>query len=542
MANLQEFNPGDLGLRPSETGVESFQSAGRRIGASYNQVAGDFTQLGSEASGAIKDAGASYLQYAEHKDISKLSADFAIKQDQLIKQWNDTAKSADPNDPTVAQKFREQVLEPQLEDFGSDAATEAGQNFAQSHVAALRNHMFEKTAADMSTLAGVAAKVNFEKTVNALSNTAMNDPSSLDHSLQIAESSIKGMAGSAPNLSAADAARVTDEGLQHAKEQIVKSAAFGVIQKTGQVPSWATDPKYSPYINGMELKQFEAAAKAQQKSNQLVDKQTQLVQRQLSEQNVHQSFAKAMVDNITFDPQTGQPIVDPKFFPAMLAIARDNPNAPNAASVAHTGISWGESQQNKGSKPADDPATKTDLMDRMFSADKPTTLVDLAKAHAEGKISDHTFQSYHGLVQELEQAPLKGPIWQDTIGAVKGELILSNVGLPGKDIAGEGNYAKWAQTFIPQYQAQSRAGTLPPNALDVKDPNSMISQSMAPFKRTIAQRTQDYLSVVSGGEGSPSNRPGPAIAPPTRVTSPAEAAKLSPGTRYQTPDGKVFVR
>ena len=132
---------------------------------------------------------------------------------------------ADPNDPTVAQKFREQVLEPQLEDFGSDAATEAGQSFAQSHVAALRNHMFEKTAADMSTLAGVAAKVNFEKTVNALSNTAMNDPSSLDHSLQIAESSIKGMAGSAPNLSAADAARVTDEGLQHAKEQIVKSAS-----------------------------------------------------------------------------------------------------------------------------------------------------------------------------------------------------------------------------------------------------------------------------------------------------------------------------
>jgi hypothetical protein len=25
MANLQEFNPGDLGLRPSETGVEAFQ-------------------------------------------------------------------------------------------------------------------------------------------------------------------------------------------------------------------------------------------------------------------------------------------------------------------------------------------------------------------------------------------------------------------------------------------------------------------------------------------------------------------------------------
>ena len=529
MANLQEFNPGDLGLRPSETGVEAFQSAGRRIGASYNQVAGDFTQLGSEASGAIKDAGQVYLQYAEHKDISKLSADFAVKQDQLIKQWNDTAKNADPNDPTVAQKFREQVLEPQLEDFGSDAATEAGQSFAQSHVAALRNHMFEKTAADMSTLAGVAAKVNFEKTVNALSNTAMNDPSSLDHSLQIAESSIKGMAGSAPNLSAADAARVTEEGLQHAKEQIVKSAAFGVIQKTGQVPSWATDPKYSPYINGMELKQFESAAKAQQKANTYYEKQTQLLEKQQAVMNVHTSAAKAITDNVTFDPQSGQPVVNPQFFKDALAIARDNPNAPNAAETARTMMSWGESQQSKGAKPLDDPATKSDLTDRMFSADKPTTTLDLMKARSDGKISDHTFQAMHGLVQELEQAPLKGPIWQDTIGAVKGELILSNVGLPGKDITGEGNYAKWAQTFIPQYLAQSRAGTLPPNALDVKDPNSMISQSMAPFKRSVAQRAQDYLSVLGGG----------AAATP-KIATKTDFDALPSGSTYIGTDGKTY--
>lgn len=534
MANLQEFNPGNLGLQPTEVGEQAFAAAGRRIGQSYNQVGQELTSLGGQVSGAIRDAGQTYLQYAEHKDISKASVDFATLQDNLIKQWNDTAKNADPNDPNVAKKFRDEVLEPALENFGSDLGTEKGQDFAQSHANALRQHMFEKTAADMSTLSGVAAKVNFEKTVNALSNTAMNDPSSLDHSLQIAESSIKGLAGSAPNLSAADAARVTDEGLQHAKEQIVKSAAFGVIQNTGKVPSWATDPKYSPYINGTELKQFESAAKAQQKSNQLVDKQTQLVNRQLAEQNVQKSAGKAMTDNITFDPQTGQPIVDPKFFKDALAIARDNPNAPNAASVAHTMITWGESQQNKGAKPVDDPATKTDLTDRMFSQDKPTTTLDLMKARAAGKISDQTFKEMHGLVTELENGPLKGPIWQDMVAAVKGNMILNNQGLPGRDITGEANYAKWAQTFIPQYLAMSRAGTLPPNALDPKDPNSMLSQSMAPFKRTIAQRASDYSAMMLGLDkaGQPVT--------PTKVTTKEQFDALKSGDTYIGSDGKTY--
>jgi hypothetical protein len=209
-----------------------------------------------------------------------------------------------------------------------------------------------------------------------------------------------------------------------------------------------------------------------------------------------------MTDNMSIDPQTGEVRLNPNFFHAALDIARNNPNAPSAAATARTMIDFGQSQQNKELKPVDDAATKTDLTDRMFSPDKPTTTLDLMKARADGKISDHSFQVMHGLVQELEQAPLKGPVWQDTIGAVKGQLILSGVGMPGKDITGETNYAKWAQTFIPQYLAQSRAGTLPPNALDVKDPKSLISQSMAPFQRTIQQRTQDYLSVLGGTGGT----------------------------------------
>jgi len=105
-------------------------------------------------------------------------------------------------------------------------------------------------------------------------------------------------------------------------------------------------------------------------------------------------------------------------------------------------------------------------------------------------------------------------------------------GLPGKDSVGISNYSTFMQTFVPQYLAKQRAGTLPPNALDVKDPNSMISQAMAPFKRTQAQRMQDYVGAAGGiGATSPGKREDvmPAIPP---------IDQRSPGL-YETPRGKM---
>src|SRR5262249_31708516 len=130
-----------------------------------------------------------------------------------------------------------------------------------AHSAQLRQHLFQKTSADMATLAGQAAVVNTRQTVNGLSNTVRSDPSSMDFALRTLETSVDGMVGSSPNLTGVAAAKVRSEVVQRGKEEIIKSAAMGYIEKTGEVPAWATDPKYSPYINGTELKQFAQAAR-----------------------------------------------------------------------------------------------------------------------------------------------------------------------------------------------------------------------------------------------------------------------------------------
>lgn len=537
MAQIAQYDAGNVGLQPSEIGVDATAQAARRIGTFYHQA-------GENIGSAIATVGKQAEDYMAHREISHGAAAFAGLQADLTDKWNETAKNADPNDPTTARKFIEENAEPALQKYADSFSTAEGQRWAEQHIDALRQHLFTKTSADMSTLAGIAVKTNVEKTINTLSSTAASDPSSLDFAMKTADSTITGIAASSPNLDATAQASVKSELLQKAKENIVKSAVAGMIAKNPNVDLDAIQQKYGEYINGAEMKQFQKAAQVQAKTNALQDKQLAATQKQMADLQVHTGAAKVMTDNVSFDPTTGQPIVDPKYFSDALELARKNPNAPSAAATVRTMLSWGESQQNKGAKPIDDPATKADLMDRMFSPDKPTTTIDLMKARAEGKISDHTFESYHGLAQELEQSPLKGPVWQSTAAAAKDALIVNVPGIPGKDNVGTANYSAFMQTFIPQYLAKSRSGTLEPNALDVKDPNSMISKAMAPFKRSSAQRMQDYVAGA-GGLGSPA----PAAAAPQvsgQTVPPAlrgiAALQYNPGKnlwRDQT-SGKIY--
>jgi hypothetical protein len=152
---------------------------------------------------------------------------------------------------------------------------------------------------------------------------------------------------------------------------------------------------------------------------------------------------------------------------------------------------------------ASDPATTADLTTRMFDPSRPTTVLDIIKAETDGKLSHTDAVNMRENVERLESGPLKGPVWQATAAAVKDSLIVNVPGMPGKDNVGVQNYSTFMQSFIPQYLAKSRAGTLQPNALDTKDPSSMISQAMAPFRRSASDRMADYVSQSGGIGGAP---------------------------------------
>jgi hypothetical protein len=152
-------------------------------------------------------------------------------------------------------------------------------------------------------------------------------------------------------------------------------------------------------------------------------------------------------------------------------------------------------------------------------------MLDLMKAHTAGQLSDHSFNVMNGLVKELQQSPLKGDIWKSTTQAVRDRLIRTDL-LEGRDAVGSANYASFMQHFVPAYLAKSRADALQPNALDLNDPKSMISQMLQPYKTSM----QRGLTTMAQQPAAP---PAPPVEKP-----PMPGARKALDGNWYVPDPK----
>lgn len=523
MGQIKEYTAENAALHPTQTGVDAFVQAARRIGAFYNQAgeaikssAADraaaatglanaestrFSSYGDVAK-SIGTATVQAEQYQSYQQISKGGVQLAQSNESMTNAWNSSMKEAlarDPNDTTINSKFLEGTFEPWADKFVDGFSAPGARDWAQAQVEHLRKHFYEKTSADMSTLAGEAVKVNQKEMERSWSNTARSDPSAVPDLLTSARQSIVGMISQHPHLTGNDAGKVLTESYDSAEKAIVRAGGFGVIERTGgnQAAVDAYIKRYPKLVDAVEMDQFTKAAQVQAKANLLTQKQFESYQRQQQEHEATAAYSKNFSDNVTIDPTTNRPIINPKFANGTLDIAKKYPGVSSTA--ARTQLDWLEHQQNlKDEMVRTDPAIKQQFTDRLFSSDNPLTEVDLMRAQVKGLVSKDDFASWDRTIKTLADSPLKGPVWNDTMAAVKSELILSVPGVAGKDEAGIKNYASFAQTFIPQYLAASRAGTLPPNALDIKDPESMISKAMAPFKRTAVDRYADYTRYMGG--------------------------------------------
>ena len=305
MPNIKGFDAPDLGLRPSETGVEAFAAAARRTGAFYNQAGEALSATGARIGSAIRDVGDIAVKFEDHREISAGAASFAKLQDNLTQQWNERAKTADPNDPKVAAKVRDEVVEPALENFPAGVSTENSQRFAEQKVEALRQHMFEKTAADMSTLAGVAVRKNLSDSTTAMTNTAMTDPSAVPSLLSGVDHSVNGVVGSSPTMSATDAARVSAEVSTSTKRAIVQAGAIGAIQKSSNPEATADEwiKKYPDYISGAEAKTLASNARQQIRANNYDFETNRRRAKEIAQDKSNEKTAQYLIDVRSQDPR-----------------------------------------------------------------------------------------------------------------------------------------------------------------------------------------------------------------------------------------------
>lgn len=395
--------PQGLGLRPTETGVQATAGAARRLQADYNEAAAATERLGSQIGEDIRLGGKIALEHMDAQQISQGAVAYAGLTADIMKKWDDRVKSADPNDSTLARKFIAEEVEPQLQEFKDKGFyTENGQKWAEAHVEQLRTHMFHKTSADMATLAGEAAKVNYRQSTNAMASAVARDPSSLDFMLKTYESTIGSSIDANPNLTGTAAAKVKTELLQAGKEAIVKAAIFGMIEKNPNINLDEIEQKYGEFVSGPEMRQFAKAAASQARVDTLRQRQADIAQKQLDVAAVHQRANEVMTKNVSIDPVTNRPIINPRFFKDAIEIAK-MPNAPDG--LARTLIDWGESQMNKETKIFTDPGVRADLLGRIGAPDRPTTEIDILRAEANGKLAHTDANQLRALQKAVQERP-----------------------------------------------------------------------------------------------------------------------------------------
>lgn len=536
MANIPGYDQQPLGLQPTEVGIQSRTQSAYRGRALYDQAAAALSQAGAKIGAGIAAAGQAAVQYESHREISAGAAHGAQLIASLTDDWNGTAKGADPNDPSVAAKWREEKLEPALQQFADGFHTDQSQQWAEHFTAQTRQHLFEKTTADMSSLAATAAENNIRTVANTYSNTAINDPSAVPFLLQNVDHQIGGLVDSSPNIKGVEAAKLKLSVAEKTKEAIVKAGVYGAIMnaKDPEAVAASWSQKYPQYINGAEAETFARAARTQARTNTALEKQAQLYQRQIANQAVDAERNKIWADNVSIDAN-GTVTIKPDFFRQAASLPARHLDAPEATTTARTLLDWGEHQQAlaaKETKVVSDGATVHDIDSRMFLPEGQTTEMDVLRAEAAGKLGRTDAERRVQIVRARDADPSsRDPAFKATMDAARAQIELNAGGLK----IGADKYAAFVQKFLGEYQKQKRAGTLPPNALDMTNPDSLISQSIKGYQLGVGEAVQ-----ANGGVGA---APAPAkAAAPVKIINKAEYDRLAPGTGFIGPDGKPYVK
>lgn len=508
MPNIPGYDQPNLGLQPTEEGIRALTQSAYRGRALLDEAAASVSQAGAKIGAGLAAAGAAAVQYESHREISAGAAHGAQLLANLTDDWNDTAKNADPNDPSVAAKWREEKLEPALKKFQGGFNTEQSQQWSEHYTEQVRNHLFQKTTADMSSLAAQAAENNIHTVANTYSNTAINDPSAVPFLLDSVDHQIGGLVDSSPNIKGAEAAKLKLAVAEKTKEAIVKAGVYGAIlnSKDPEAVAAAWSQKYPQYINGAEAEVFARAARTQARTNLAMEKQAQLYQKQLDTLAVDQARNKIWSDNVSIDAD-GKVNIKPDFFRQAAQLPAQHLNAPNATETAKTLLDWGEHQQRLATQPvriASDSATVHDLDSRMFLAEGQTTEMQIIKAESAHKLSRQDAQQRLAIVRARDTDSTKDPAFKAAMDGARAQIEMNAGGLK----IGADKYAAFMQSFLAEYQKQKRAGTLPPNWGDLTDPNSLISQSVKPYRMGIGEAVS-----ANGGVSAPAPAPAKAAAP-----------------------------
>jgi hypothetical protein len=501
VANIRTFEAPKLDINPSDRGSSSAAAAARVVGANYNEAADAMTRGGVAMARAATDALEVGMKAAQHHEINAGTAKFAELQDNITKAWNETAKTADPNDPTVATKFREEVAQPALDKFRESFITEGARQWADGETSRLNQHIYTKTAADMSSLAGIAAKQNYTTTVNRLSSTVRNDPSSLDFALKTVETSIDAVASSSPNLTATAAASLRKDLTLSAKSEVVKSFLMGVAEKNpAQAQKLVESGEYAEFISGSEAKTIIGYAKAQTRLNTSEERAARVMQKE--EQKA--AFNKAVNDlELSTIPEdgTGRPTLPADYWQRVKQIGM-MPGAAQDPGRIKTMVDNGDKIVARLTKPepiaAVSSRTAMDLVERMRLPEGDPNRIDstddIYAAYGRGELKSSDFNFVQKEFREMRDPAGQTATRAKTefLKSVKPLIDKSNPLMGKIDQSGAQQFYLFNQELNQRIDAQRKAGKPIYDLFNPAKPEYMGSPAaLMEFQKPLQQSIRD---------------------------------------------------
>lgn len=506
MANIRQYTStkAQEGLHPSDIGVESYERAGRNIGASIHQA-------GEDIGRGIQNFGGAMAQHDTMNEVSKGAADSAALMDELSTQWNQYAKNADPNDPDTAKKWRENVLEPALEKFNQGFTTRQSQQWSMQMVDHMRQHFFEKTAADQSTLAGEAAVSNINSLQTHLSNMVAQDPTAVDTAHGTAALGVNAIVNATPNLTADTAAKIRTELLDKMHENIAQSAVVGAADRNpAAARSLLDSPSITDHLDETKRKTLNTYIDSQERASMSAQRQQEADMRRQQKEDV-QDFQNKIVAQ-TIDPQGGTRLY-PDYFKDVAKLAF----MPQAGDLPRAMLAYGHKVQEenaKGIPAATDPHVYSDYKQRAaLPVNDPhaLTLGEVYQARANGMLSDHDFSMFRGWVNEAGKNPTRAAnqkILDQFERGMKGYFTKSNM-MTG-DPQGDQRYMEFQQEAQQRFEAGIASGLKPYDLVSPSSANYIFKDGISKFQVTqsqsinaIQQRATGTLQPLPGVNAKP---------------------------------------
>lgn len=505
MPNIRQFE-NRQNLQPDDRAARATSFAANTVRASYGEA-------GREIGSGLQAFGEQYSRIQAQQEISAGLAASAEIQDGFTTQWDVTLKNADPNDPSTAPQFRQENVEPALEAWVGTFQTEQGKQWATNRAASIRQHFFEKTAADQSFLAGRAAIQNIQQFSTGMSNTVLQDPTSLNMALGTVDQAILAIIEANPALDARTAANVSTELRESLRKELVKSAFIGMSRANPDAAMQALQDGFGATIlDGTDRNQMYGFAESI-KREKAQDARAEVAAQKAAQKEDFDTKRGAMYASM-FKPD-GSVVVPPGFHEQLVMMSQHPGADADAIKSLGDAAATATRAQIDGTYQRTSAATWQDLASRIG---RPPTdpqaltgaMVD--KAYAQGKLSQADWRFLNSAAAGTTSDPAQTAAMRQLNGSldrIKPLVDRSNLYSGRLDQSGIALYDDLHYDVYQKYNALIAEGKSPTEAAtiltDPRDPRGI--QAMLPAYQTTNKQGLKVIQQRTQSTGGPTPIP-----------------------------------